>query len=290
MERTFTLPSLRATIAVGAALSLLVTAFIAFAPGDARAGTGFEPVITVTPTGNDERPEWEYSWEVADGEEDCATNIRIFPEGAESQDDEIDTAVVLEETSATAGTFALPELQAGVYEAVILVCTLNGTEFEFGTSQRGADPLAFARLTLTKAVEGDAPEGSTFLVEVACESQLFEDVSIDGVVLEETDDRLVLTSDHDGFDPDTIYERDFGAAGGDAQVVFYAEALCRVDETETGGAESTSIEGAEVEVDDAIEYETTVTNVFPAVDEVEDEVEEEAEPAEAVEEEPDFTG
>ncbi|MDZ7705081.1 MAG: hypothetical protein U5L04_11435 [Trueperaceae bacterium] len=106
--------------------------------------------------------------------------------------------------------------------------------------------------------------------------------------------------------------RQFGPDGGDDQVVIYQffdddnqiEVECEITEPEDGDAEATTIVPQTVTYTDYSNVLSTVTNTFPApspdpspspepspspTEDVDDTVDE-AEPAEPVETEPDFTG
>lgn len=152
----------------------------------------------------------------------------------------------------------------------------------------------FSRVLLTKTVEGETD--TSFTVNVACAS-----------------------SEAKFNEEPTDVNRQFGPDGGEDQVVFYtfvheeAPVTCEITEPEDGGAADVTIDPETLTYTEYSDGSSTVTNTFPAPEEpspepspspspspepspspspspaVDDTVDE-AEPAEPVETEPDFTG
>lgn len=256
----------------GLAAAALLAAWVVLPTTGAQAGLGpdFDVSVSVDPDLSDEALEFQYSYDVTGSDADqveCETDIAIFTEG--DPPEELNTTVVVDEVDDTSGAFSLPDLEGGEYElwVRVAVCAIFDEGVQVAETSHGdAVDAIFARLLIDKELEGDVPDDASFTVEVACS----QDEGGEGAPVPEAVDRV------------------FDADGGTEVVYFYDEAACTITETEDGGAESTSIEPDEVEIDEAEDLSSTVTNTFP-VAEVEDE-EEEAEPAEPVEDEPDFTG
>ena len=229
--------------------------------------------------------------------------------------------VTLEDADPWEGRFSLTDVPGGWYyfEAV---CQGNGDRngdfndlLQNGEENGDIEPglyggeLGFARLLVEVKVEGDVPEGTTFEVEVECWGP---DPSVEPVLL------VGNGTDNDG-DPTFTASRTFEATGDTEQVVLYQAgneperlqpsdfeptvgdipAECTVTQTDDGGAESTTSDPAAnspvtIDIEELDDYTVTFTNTFPTeVEEEEEEpveVDDEAEPAEPVEEEPDFTG
>lgn len=281
----------------------------------AVAGIG----IIVEPTG--ERADAVFDF---DGFSPCAEpDYRIWDDDNDSPGElkvgSVD--VTLNNGDPAQGTFTVPDDLPGDRYWFELACDEEERNGDFDILDNGGEiepgyrvaPLGFARLFVEVEVEGDVPDGTTFEVEVTCEVQAEPEV------------QPRLENGGENRDPVMFTEtRTFDVDGGTEQVVLYdvfrfflasadfdpyvgdIPAECEVTQTDDGGAESTTSEPpanspVDVTVDAAGNYTVTFTNTFPtAVDEEEeeptdveaddDEVEDEAEPAEPVEAEPDFTG
>lgn len=246
-------------------------------------------------------PTFYYWYDELEGE-DCELDVAVYPYPVRDLEDPqpIDTTIEAEELEDGFGALTFPDLGAGWYDIQVATCTEFEDDEPIGeTALFAPEGFGFAILQVTKDVEGDVPDDATFLVEAACE---YDDVDFEWS-LEDT------------------YEREFGPEGGSAEIVLYPwlqyfDINCELSETDDGGAESSTIENAEIvilgedlydpESDEfnagLFEHTTTVTNTFPEAEEpeeedeedegdVEDDVDEvEAPPAEAVEAEPDYTG
>ncbi len=154
------------------------------------------------------------------------------------------------------GTVIVPDDLVSTIFSIEVTCTILGTsvtrtafEDEQGDEVFDAD---YAGLDVTKVVEGDAPEGTEFVIRVACEG-----------------------SDADDVGP---YDLAFDTDGGTNRVWFSDTHECELTETDDGGAESTTIvsedcalgpqevagNGAEsVVIVEPVRCDATVTNVFP---------------------------
>lgn len=298
----------RAGLTTAIAAALLITG-----AASAIAGGGFEEVL-VTPTGDRDLPSFEFSEPGRDC--DIAVGYRIWERTSPLADpgdltiedlviEDLDVDITGEDP--WEGTFIV-DLPGGEYWFEIvceddIVAFSDHEEIEPGGF---LGDLGFARLLLEVEVEGDVPDDTTFEVSVAC------DVEGSGIGLaangDESDDATEFT-----------VIREFDAAGGTQQVVLYRAAAhrldlirlsadfepsigdipadCLVTQSEVEGAETTSNPAAnspvEISIDEAGDYTVTFTNVFPTEEEEEEEaveVDDEAEPAEPVEAEPDFTG
>lgn len=195
----------------------------------------------------------------------CATTEYTLTDAG--SDEEFDVDVVDGEDNLT-GSFAADHLDPGAYDLEV-VCehVVNGDGAGDLTLN---DVFVFSRVTVDKQVEGEVPEDTSFLVRAACEVVMEEgaswtvDVDFDG---EGGTQNLLVEFNDDG-----------------------PSVLCIVSEPEDGGADSTEFDNAELEMEGPSSETTTVTNTFPEEEPEPEEEEEEAEPAEPVEEEPDFTG
>jgi hypothetical protein len=87
-----------------------------------------------------------------------------------------------------------------------------------------------ATLTISKVVQGEAPAGAEFVIEVDC--------VVEGVT-----------------------ELTFPAEGGSQELVFFEEDSCTVTETQTGGAVDVT-PPVTIAIAEPILYEVTITNVF----------------------------
>lgn len=257
-------PSLPAIASI-AALAVALVATVLAVPG--LAGLAGAQPTTVDGEVNHEVPDFEYDTvqPPCDGE----TSYAVY-----SMDDlgkAIDTEIIVDEDPGTEQVhvrFRVPELAGGGYQFE-RSCPEDGPDGEFPTEQRS---FSFSRVLLTKAVEGEVPTGTTFTVNTAC--------AVSG-------------------DPFLDEDREFDADGGDDQVVFYQSGEnieCTITEPEDGGAQSVAIEPETLTYTEFSDGSSTITNTFPepspdpspspSVDDTVDE----AEPAEPVEAEPDFTG
>lgn len=235
-----------------------------------------------TPTGNDAMPEFSYTSTLGCSQEQGEYTVLRTGFGDPIDGDTAGLTVDVAPIGGGDGvtvTFSTPTLEGGDDYAFRRTCPEQDPELH---------RFAYSRVVLEKQTEGDVPAEATFTVQVDCsgEGSILEDVT-----------------------------RTFEADGGTDQVVFYEFAAdCTVTETETGGAESVTIvpstddtpEDGELSFSDYGDRTATVTNTFAAAepepepeptpepsptptDEVADTVEE-AEPAEPVVVEPDFTG
>jgi hypothetical protein len=231
-----------------AAMSLLAALLVATLATPASAGDGNE--LFSEPTGNRAEPEFTFEPE---GEPSC-TGSSVTIEGDEG---ELDAEDVLTFDTPLSGTFHPGDAPAGFYELTIF-CP-NG-EFP----ETWVATFAFARLTVNKVVEGTAPAGTTFEIEVDCVAGL---------------DGIAAGIDFGSF----VEDLEYGAFGGVQDVILYSGAVCTTTETDDGGADSSSVEGAEADFEESpIDLTATVTNVFAA--------ETVAAPAEAAPVAPTFTG
>ena len=166
--------------------------------------------------------------------------------------------------------------------------------------------FGFARLLVTVEVEGDVPDDTTFEVTVECETfgtdvqPLLDNGFDDGEASSfsatrefEADGGGSAVMLYEGNAGLAFFSSDFNPAAGDIP------ADCTVTQTDDGGAESTTSDPTanspvEISVDEPGDYTVTFTNTFPTeVEEEEEEpveIDDEAEAAEPVEAEPDFTG
>lgn len=273
LQRRLPIPSI-----LGLGAILLVTVLML----PAVAGTSIATPAQATDPPNHEVPEFQYTSTEETCDDPDGFSYAVYPAG-----EPISDSVAEPEVNET------PTEGEGVSgaEVVFEVPSLAGGEYIFERSCEQSEyteyrDFAFSRALLTKTIagEGDVPEGTSFTVNVAC------------------------TNSGEAFLDEN---REFDAAGGDAQVVFYRSGenlQCTVSEPENGGADDVTIDPGTLQYDTAPVSEgkfsdygfsdegSTVTNTFRAPEpepsptaEVDDTVEE-AEPAEPVEAEPDFTG
>jgi len=87
-----------------------------------------------------------------------------------------------------------------------------------------------AVLTVTKVVQGEAPDDAEFVIEVDCENSGTTELS-------------------------------FGSEGGSEDVIFFDVDFCTISETQTGGAVDVT-PPSDVAIAAPIQYAATVTNVF----------------------------
>jgi hypothetical protein len=108
-------------------------------------------------------------------------------------------------------------------------------------------PNEVATLTVTKAVVGTAPAGTTFTLHILCNSTV---QSLAGSLQGQAVD----------------YDEDipFGATGGSQDFVFGGPSSCTITETADGGADS-STGPVTVDITDPIQFNATITNTFNAV-------------------------
>jgi hypothetical protein len=97
-----------------------------------------------------------------------------------------------------------------------------------------------AVLTVTKTVDGTAPDGTQFTLHLFC-----TDANLD---------RVAQTTE---YDEDVI----FGATGGSKDFVFTAPSQCTVTETDDGGANSSS-GPVDVDITEPIAYSAEIVNTF----------------------------
>ena len=249
----------------------------------ALAGISIEGDLEVEPVGGNDAPVFDFEWTGPPPEQlDCMD----FEFAVEGPDGDVEGVI---DVDGLTGTVDLTGEPAGDYELVLRCDFGQGETFVIDRAD-----LTFARLTIDKNVEGDVPDGTTFVVEAACEPDENGDIGPAAM--------------HEPF----VAEREFEADGGSQAVIFYGPATCDIEETEDGGAESVTVSDGSVEIAEPTDYDVSVTNVFPAsvdepeeeevdepeeeddedeeeVDEPDEEIEE-AEAAEPVEAEPTYTG
>ena len=125
----------------------------------------------------------------------------------------------------------------------------------FGAVPSGAQtttiPVETATLTVTKAVVGTPPTGTTFTLHILC------------TIPDQT--TIVPVSGFGSAAVTTVYDEDipFGAAGGSKDFVFLDPAQCTVTETNNGGATS-STGPVNVDILAPTLYSATITNTFVA--------------------------
>jgi hypothetical protein len=226
-----------------AAVALLAAALAAPYPAGAQ-GDGVDR-LRVRPTGDRVVPTWEF--EPADataGDPPCGNARYVLSDGPEGEGPVIDESryEVVPGEDGSVGTIIGHSLDSGEHELRIYCDRPEGN----GAEQPAADYagfLTFGRLTVTKVVEGQAPEGATFVVVVDCGPEA--PGPPDGANVEAFSVELV-----------------FPAGGGTHPVIAYRYPTCQITETDDGGAQSTEIRPATVHVEDHWGHEARVTNTF----------------------------
>jgi hypothetical protein len=112
-----------------------------------------------------------------------------------------------------------------------------------GAAPAGAGIEPIATLTVTKTVQGEAPADAQFVIQVYCES--VDDSGEVPIVFPVVDEVLV-----------------FGPEGGSEEFELFGEPECTVNETDDGGADEVIGDGGSVSVEDPIDYELEIINVF----------------------------
>lgn len=247
----------------------------------AMAGAGISTQIGPTDPPNHEVPEFEYISESNTCNDPGGFSHAVYDAddptaGSEAEPEPSETQVEDGGLTGTRLVFEVPSLPGGeyIFERTCDDPVVNEWR-DFGFSR--------ALLTKTVAGEGDVPADTSFTVNVACTNN---------------------------GDPFLDEDRQFDATGGDAQVVLYQSGenlQCTVSEPEDGGADGVTIQPETLQFDaEPVEggkfsdygfsdESSTVTNTFdpapePSPEPDADDTVEEAEPAEPVEAEPDFTG
>jgi hypothetical protein len=186
--------------------------------------------LRIEPTGDRTVPSFDFS---VPGDPGC-DGRSVTLEGDDGIVDPEERVTFIDDLT---GTLDLSGLPAGYYEL-----TIDCQNGEFPVSY--AEQAAFARLTVTKVVEGTAPADAAFTIEVDCSAE-GEGEGPGGATFVE----------------DLV----FGPTGGEQGVILYAGALCTTTETDDAGATSSSVEGGEADFfSDPIDLAATVTNVFAA--------------------------
>lgn len=118
---------------------------------------------------------------------------------------------------------------------------------------------SFATVNVTKVVQGPDTPSTTFTVHFDCK------FTPDGAVSSAQGFLGSSASVHSSTLPaDSIGDLQYGSTGGTSPFYdFVGPATCTLTETNTGGAQSTSITPNPVDVVDLIVYSATVTNTFP---------------------------
>lgn len=209
--------------------ALVVAAVLAGTIGAASpAGAGVPGgnQLISEPTFNRDEPEFTFAPE---GDPSC-TGETVSLTGP---DGELDPEGLVTFATPLSGTFAPGDAPAGYYTLTI-ECQ-NGEFPETWVAE-----FAFARLTIEKVVEGEAPAGTTFTIEADC-----------------------FADGQEGYDFTEV--REFPAAGGTQDVILYGGALCTTTETDDGGATSSEVTDPETDfVPAPVDLTTTVTNTFEA--------------------------
>jgi hypothetical protein len=130
---------------------------------------------------------------------------------------------------------------------------------------QGTATPAFATVNMTKQVQGPDPANATFTVHFDCAfSSIVSASSAKGSAGSSG-------SVHANVGGQLTGDLQYGAAGGTSPFYFiepelaaFAPATCTLTETNTGGAQSTSISPNPVTIADPIVYSATVTNTFVA--------------------------
>lgn len=195
------------------------------------------------------------SWNVTDGLDGYADELVIGLANRGSQCDGSGTEVLFYDlddnlldsaplSAANVGTVVVPDDLADSHFYIRVSCSSE-------RNTRVGRPFEYAGLDVTKAVDGTAPAGTSFVIQVDCDG-----------------------------DPGNAdrgpYDLTFDADGGTNRVWFSEEHLCEITETDDGGADSATIvsedcnegggptgNGAElVSIDDPVLCDATVTNTF----------------------------
>ncbi len=150
--------------------------------------------------------------------------------------------------------------------------TVVGNCVDVDVPRQATDPIVFATVNVTKQVQGPDPANTTFTVHVDCA------FTPDGAGSGAQGFAGSSASVHsNGVPTDVTGDLQYGSSGGTSPFYLFDPATCTLTETNTGGAQSTSITPNPVDVVNPIVYSATVTNTFPA-------------PAAAVVVQPRFTG
>lgn len=215
----------RWTKAIAATLLLFGGLGASSTPAGAGGGGGltFEPDTSDRQIGR-----FDFQRAFQNGLACLAAEYAVFDddEGVRDEVDDDLYEIDAEPGDAATGTLTITGLPAGFY--VLVIECIDGPTLE--------GSFVFARLTVEKVVEGDAPDGAAFAIEADCDGG-------------------------DAFSE----ELEFGAEGGSAEVFVYVSSVCEVTETDDGGADSSEVEGGTADFEaDPIDLTATVTNTFDA--------------------------
>lgn len=168
-----------------------------------------------------------FDWNVVDDVCISGTSGTVLDTNSEP----VDGATVTVDTPNSGTVTFADDVPASFYLLSITCLTADGTVEGFGF-------MAFARGTVNKAVEGTAPAGAAYTIAVACDD----------------DGGGAYTDDFD-----------FPATGGSASFVIYEGVICDVEETDDGGATSSSQSADVLDfLEEPSDESVTVTNVFGA--------------------------
>ena len=133
-----------------------------------------------------------------------------------------------------------------------------GFTIECATVAPNAAPASddYAIIAVEKVVDGPAPEGTTFTVNVSCTGRLDPEAAATGGF-----DDVGPSQNDDPISPDLTY----GATGGVAYVYSDFARECDIAETNDVGAASSTVDPEFLFVDAPETFDVTVTNVFPIV-------------------------
>ncbi len=244
-------------------IAALPVAVVAVGGGNAQGGdNGSDTLIVSTEDLNDVTVP-RFAFEV--NGEPCLSDTVVEVPGAGQVD--------LDLTDPNHGTFTLPQASFGEYEVVVTCTTDSGTE-------HGTGFIDFGFVLIEKVVTGDVPETAQFVIDVACDSDIFTSPAAEAYGGESGE----------GFGPDAIQATlTYGPSGGTDVLVHYRGQTCTIEETETGGAQTVTVEtedcGAVIpvsppgeattgsfEINEPVSCLQTVTNDFaPAVVDPDDE-------------------
>jgi hypothetical protein len=148
----------------------------------------------------------------------------------------------------------LVTLPAGTSSPVTVV----GNCVDVDVPRQQTAQVFFATVNVTKQVQGPDPASTTFTVHFDCK------FTPDGAGSSAQGFLGSSASVHSSTLADSIGDLQYGSTGGTSPFYdFVGPATCTLTETNTGGAQSTSITPNPVDVVDPIVYSATVTNTFP---------------------------
>ena len=129
--------------------------------------------MTVDPTGNRAVPEFDFS---VDAQVQCDSGQTEYEVRTPADEPIADGVLEVDvEGNPLTGTFRVPGLAAGSYQFVI--------DCWSGEVVLRGD-FDFARYTVAKAVDGQAPDGAVFVIDVDCDGSASESSETFGVPLE----------------------------------------------------------------------------------------------------------